>query len=315
MNENQKKDHETGDDRNGEESFKEPEFGQTDPERIDQVRRIMASPTYIRSDRDLDFLARDEVRSSRLQLEFMKPDLTMEEMGVESTIVVFGGTRVIEPGEARKKEASAQRALSADPGNMKKRRKWEVSKRVLEKSHYYEVARKFGRLVGLAGDGAEDCRLTIVTGGGPGLMEAANRGAHEAGAKSIGLNITLPFEQYPNPFITPELCFQFRYFAIRKMHFLLRAKALIVFPGGFGTFDELFEILTLIQTHKVKPLPVILVGKVYWDQAFNANFLADEGTIDDDDLELFQFAESAEDIWDRIYEWYEGKGESLFSCK
>ena len=191
-----------------------------------------------------------------------------------------------------------------------------VTERILAKSHYYEVARELGRIVGRAGQREAGCRLIVVTGGGPGLMEAANRGAYEVGAKSAGLNIALPHEQFPNPYITPELCFQFRYFGLRKMHFMMRAKAFVAFPGGYGTLDELFEALCLIQTRKIKPLPVVLVGEQYWRRAFDAEFLAAEGTIDPEDTELFCFAETADQIWKAICAWYDDLGEPLLplSC-
>ena len=272
------------------------------------VRKIMASPTYKRADLDLDFLSKDELRPSRLQLEFLKPELALEETGVKYTIVVFGGTRIVKTEVAQHDFEMAQEALSENPKDEDLRRKVKVAKRVLAKSRYYDVAREFGRIVGQAGHGPLDCRLVVVTGGGPGLMEAANHGAFDVGAKSVGLNITLPHEQFPNPYITPELCFQFRYFAIRKMHFLMRAKALVVFPGGYGTLDELFEVLTLIQTRKVEPLPVILVGEKYWRYAFDVQYMADEGTIDQTDVELFTYAETAKEIWRRILDWYEGVG-------
>ena len=166
-----------------------------------------------------------------------------------------------------------------------------------------------------AGKGPQDSRLVIMSGGGPGIMEAANRGAHEAGAMTVGLNISLPHEQYPNPYITPELCFRFHYFALRKMHFVKRAKALVAFPGGFGTFDELFETLTLVQTRKIDPLPVVLVGEAYWRKVFDSDFLVDEGVIDIEDRDLFWFAETADDIWEGLLCWYERKGESLLEEK
>ncbi len=272
------------------------------------VRKIMASPTYKRADLDLDFLSKDELRPSRLQLEFLKPELALEETGVKYTIVVFGGTRIVEAKVAQHDLEMAQEALRENPKDEDLQRKVKVAKRVLAKSRYYDVAREFGRIVGQSGHGPLDCRLVIVTGGGPGLMEAANHGTFDVGAKSVGLNITLPHEQFPNPYITPELCFQFRYFAIRKMHFLMRAKALVVFPGGYGTLDELFEVLTLIQTRKVEPLPVILVGEKYWRHVFDVQYLADEGTIDQKDVELFTYAETAKEIWRRILDWYEGVG-------
>jgi hypothetical protein len=187
----------------------------------------------------------------------------------------------------------------------------EIAQRLLAKSHYYDVAREFGRLVGNSGPGSQRHDLVIMTGGGPGIMEAANRGAYDVGAKSIGLNIRLPREQYPNPYITPELCLRFHYFALRKLHFLLRAKALVAFPGGYGTLDEMFETLTLVQTRTIKPVPVVLVGERYWRQAFNVDFLVDEGVIDPEDRELFWFAETAQEIWDGIQHWHRVNGGSL----
>jgi uncharacterized protein (TIGR00730 family) len=281
-------------------------------EKEECVRRIIQSPTYRRADQDLDFLARDELRSSRLQLEFLKPELKLEEAGIGSTIVVFGGSRIVEADVARHDLEVARDALQQNPQDKELQRRLSVAERVLAKSHYYEIAREFGGLVGQANHGDEDSRLVIVTGGGPGLMEAANRGAFESGAMSIGLNITLPHEQLPNPYITPELCFQFRYFALRKMHFLLRAKALVVFPGGYGTLDEFFDILTLIQTEKVEPVPLIMVGEEYWRRVFDIQFLADEGTIDQKDVDLFMYAETAKEIWDLIIDWYEKTGKTLF---
>ncbi len=277
-----------------------------------QVQRILESPTYKRADQDIEYLARDELRSCRLQLEFLKPELILEETGIQSTIVVFGGSRILPPTIAKQMVDQTRKTLEKDPKNPELKQRYAIAKKILDKSRYYEIAREFGQIVGKSGRGHEDSRLVIVTGGGPGLMEAANRGAAEVGAKTVGMNITLPEEQRPNPYITPELCFQFRYFALRKMHFLMRAKALVVFPGGFGTFDELFEILTLVQTRKVEPLPIILVGEKYWRSAFNAQFLVEEGTIDREDTELFWFAENAQDIWDGILKWYKKQKKSIF---
>ncbi|HUL49375.1 MAG TPA: LOG family protein, partial [Gemmatimonadales bacterium] len=180
------------------------------------------------------------------------------------------------------------------------------------KSHYYDVAREFGRLSKLVAEEPPDRRTVIVTGGGPGIMEAANRGAYDVGVKSIGLNISLPREQFPNPYVTPDLCLQFHYFAMRKLHFLLRARALVAFPGGYGTFDEVFETLALIQTRKVKPLPVVLVGREYWRRAFDVDFLVDEGVIEEEDRELFWYAETAEEIWDGIRHWHAASEEPAF---
>ncbi len=201
--------------------------------------------------------------------------------------------------------------MKSAPDNRELQKRLAVAERIQKKSHYYEVAREFGQIVGRSGQGAADCRLLVMTGGGPGMMEAANRGAYDVGAKTAGLNITLPHEQFPNPYITPELCFKFHYFATRKMHFLLRTKALVVFPGGYGTLDELFETLTLIQTRCMQALPIILVGESYWRKAFDVEFLIDEGVIDPEDRELFWYAETAREIWDDIQNWYLAKGELL----
>jgi uncharacterized protein (TIGR00730 family) len=188
--------------------------------------------------------------------------------------VVFGSTRICEPTTAHHKVEALRASLAADPSNAELERRLAIAERLHAKSHYYEVAREFGRLVGSANHGARKHHTVIVTGGGPGMMEAANRGAFDVGAKSVGLNISLPHEQYPNPYVTPELCFSLHYFALRKLHFLLRAKALVAFPGGYGTFDELFEVLTLVQTRKIKPIPVVLVGEAYWRRAVDMDFLS-----------------------------------------
>ncbi|MGB7077091.1 MAG: LOG family protein, partial [Xanthobacteraceae bacterium] len=258
----------------------QPKSTEEDPDALRRVQAIMASPSYRRSDQDIDFLAQDELRGVRLQLEYFKTELALEQHAIEHTIVVFGSTRICEPMAARSKVECARLALAADAGNAELKQRLAIAERILAKSHYYEVAREFGRLVSETAErpGLEKC--VVMTGGGPGMMEAANRGAFDAGAKSIGLNISLPHEQYPNPYITPELCFRFHYFALRKMHLLQRAKALVAFPGGFGTIDELFEVLTLVQTRKFKPVPIVLVGEDYWRRAVDVGFLADEGTID-----------------------------------
>jgi uncharacterized protein (TIGR00730 family) len=284
-----------------------------DPDAPERVRQIMNHPSFRRADQDLDLLKRDELRPTRLQLEFLKPELILTEHGVCGMIVVLGATRIIEPAAARHKLERARKALEQHPQIPELQHRLAVAERILAKSHYYDVARELGRIVGKAGQGPGDCRLAIVTGGGPGLMEAANRGAYDVGAKSVGLNISLPQEQFPNPYINPELCFQFRYFGLRKMHFHLRAKATVAFPGGYGTLDELFETLCLIQTGKTKPVPVILVGEHYWRRVFDVEFLVAEGTIDPEDAELFNFAETAEEIWRIICDWYNQSGESLFS--
>jgi uncharacterized protein (TIGR00730 family) len=228
-------------------------------------------------------------------------------------VVVFGSTRFREPAAARRRVQQLEADLRKDPEDVELQRRLGVALRVLENSQYYAVAREFGRLVAESGKGPLDCDLVIMTGGGPGIMEAANRGAFERGAKTIGLNIDLPHEQFPNPYVSPELCFRFRYFALRKMHFMQRAKALVAFPGGFGTLDELFEALTLIQTRTIRPLPVVLVGRAYWDRLIDFSYLMEEGTIDIEDREIFWYAETAEDAWQGIVAWYQESGEPFFS--
>jgi uncharacterized protein (TIGR00730 family) len=276
------------------------------------VRAILASPSYLLAEQDLAFLAHDAARGVRLQIEYLKPETLLQEHAIRETVVVYGSTRIPEPAAARRSVEGLRQALETDPGNPILRRKLAVAERILANSRYYEIAREFGRLVGSScDDDRYQSKLAITTGGGPGIMEAANRGAFEAGAKSVGLNINLPHEQYPNPYITPDLCFRFHYFALRKMHMLLRAKALVAFPGGFGTMDELFEVLTLVQTRKIKPLPIVLVGEEYWRRAFDVAFLADEGVIDAEDRDLFWFAETAKEIWDGILRWYDACGAPL----
>ena len=228
--------------------------------------------SLIKAFEDLDFLKREELRPVRLMLELMKPDMLQREAGVRSTIVVFG------------------------------------SARMSENAPYYRVAREFARLVSQSCQIDGQCDYVVVTGGGPGVMEAANRGASDVGANSIGLNIVLPSEQKPNPYITPGLGFTFHYFALRKMHFMLRAKALVVFPGGFGTMDELFEALTLVQTGKVEHLPVVLVGRAFWEKALNFQHLLDEGMISTRDLNLFRYAETAEEAWGHILHYHATHG-------
>ncbi len=288
-----------------------PKSTEDDPQALARVKAIMASPGYCQADRDVAFLTQDATRGVRLQIDYLKPELLLEQHGVEHTIVVFGSTRLHEPEAARRKVDASQQALFADPKNAGLQQRLSVARSILEKSRYYEEARAFGRLVAASGKGPGDCRVTLVTGGGPGIMEAANRGAFDVGAKSIGLNITLPHEQYPNPYITPDLCFSFHYFAMRKLHFLKRAKALVAFPGGYGTFDELFETLTLIQTRSIAPLPVVLVGESFWRQAVNVDFMVAEGVIDAEDRDLFWYAETAEDVWQGIQRWYQASGEPL----
>jgi hypothetical protein len=282
-----------------------------DPLAAERVAEIMDSPAYRPAIDDEDFLGGDDARGVRLQLDYLKPERLLRRHGIVDTIVVFGSTRLVEPGTAKKNCERLRRVLEEQPGNEGVERRLRVAERILAKSHYYEVARAFARLVAQSDGGPPDSRLVIMTGGGPGIMEAANRGAFDVGAKSVGLNISLPFEQFPNPYITPDLCFQFHYFALRKLHFVMRARALVAFPGGFGTLDELFETLTLVQTRKIKPLPVVLVGREYWRRLFDIDFMVDEGVIDAEDRDLFWYAETAEDIWEGLLCWYEKCGEKL----
>src|SRR6202158_1580601 len=253
--------------------WQQPKATEEDPEALRRVQAILHNPSYRRADSDIDFLARDGMRGVRLQIDYLKPELLLEEHEIHQTIVVFGSTRICEPAAARRKVEALAASLAADPSNMELGHRLAIAERIHAKSHYYEVAREFGQLVGNANHGARKRHTVIVTGGGPGMMEAANRGAFDVGAKSVGLNISLPHEQYPNPYVTPELCLRFRYFALRKLHFLLRARALVALRGGYGPLDELFETLTLIQTRKIGPVPVVLVGKAYWQRAFDLDFL------------------------------------------
>ncbi len=241
------------------------------------------APQYRLAFADDDFLCREELRPVRLQLELLKPQMHLDALGINSTIVLFGGARIPSPSS---KDSAATKTLA-------------------DLSHFYDEAREFARLMTLKSMEAEGKEHVIVTGGGPGVMEAGNRGAVDAGGRSIGLNIVLPHEQAPNSYVTPELCFNFHYFAIRKMHFLMRASAICVFPGGFGTLDELFEALTLIQTGRMQPVPVLLFGRKFWDSIINWDALADAGTISAEDLELFSFVESATEAMEVIDRWQE----------
>jgi uncharacterized protein (TIGR00730 family) len=292
-----------------------PKPAAEDAEAPAALQAILESPSYRQADHDTDFLARNDTRDMRLALDYEKAELLLKERGISHTVVVFGSTRICERPAARRKVADLTRELAAAPGDKETSRRLAIARRILAKSKYYDIAREFGRIVSEAGATRRQNRILVVTGGGPGIMEAANRGACDAGAQSVGLNITLPHEQFPNPYITPELCFRFHYFAIRKMHFLLRARALVAFPGGFGTMDELFEVLTLGQTRKQAPVPVILVGEAYWRKVFDPDFLVDEGVIDPEDRELFWFAETADDIWRGILDWYAATGQPLLTAQ
>jgi len=281
-----------------------------DPEAHKRVKAIMENPNYIQADSDPLFLRRDEVRAVRLEVDYLKPELLLKEHGIEHTIVVFGSTRIVEESEAKRKIEKLKRKRGPKE-NEALERELRIARNILKKSHYYDIAREFGRIIGRSGKGPNDARVTLMTGGGPGIMEAANRGAFDVGAKSIGLNITLPHEQYPNPYITPGLCFQFHYFAIRKLHFMRRAKALVIFPGGFGTMDESFEVLTLVQTRKIDPMPIVFIGESYWGSIVNFDLFVEEGVIDPEDREIFLFAENAEEAWEMILHWHRKNGRPL----
>lgn len=254
-----------------------------------------ASPTYTLAFQDTEFMLRDELRPVRLQLELLKPELILEQEGIKSTIVIFGSARLIDPETAQELLLQSQETLKQDPDNREARAMLRRAQRSVANSKYYDEARRLGRLIS---EGTSRNELVVITGGGDGIMGAANRGAHDVGAKSIGLNIVLPFEQRPNRYVTPSLSFQFHYFAIRKMHFLIRAKGMVAFPGGFGTLDELFETLTLVQTKKIHPLPVLLFGSDFWKKLINLELLVEEGTISEDDLNLFHYVDTAEHAWE-----------------
>ena len=265
-----------------------------------------------RAKRDAELLQRPELRSLRLQLEYLRAELGLGDRGILHSIVVFGSTRLLAPEVAREGLEQARRAAASAGADPELRAALRAAEHRLERSRYYDIARELGRIVGCCGEGPEDDRLAIVTGGGPGAMEAANRGASEAGAASVGLNIALPLEQEPNRFITPGLCFEFRYFALRKLHFMLRARALVALPGGYGTLDEVFETLCLIQTGKRQALPVVLIGESFWRRAVDFGYLLEEGVIGTSDLDLFRFAESAPEAWEAILGWYAERGRSIF---
>lgn len=275
-------------------------------ERSARVRRMIESPTYLEADEDLAFLRRPEMCGIRLQLDYWKTEETLQRHAIDHTIVVYGSTRIIAPAAARRRVAQARRALESRPGEPGGESALQVAEQLLRRSRYYGIAREFGRIVGSARCAGALSALAVVTGGGPGIMEAANRGAYEREAPSIGLNIALPREQEPNAYLTPELCFKLHYFAIRKLHLLERAQAAVFFPGGFGTCDELFEVLTLLQTNKIRRLPVVLVGESFWRRAINFEFLIGEGMIAPQDTALFSFCETAADIWSAIVRWHEG---------
>ena len=276
----------------------------------ESIAKIEGQGSYKLAFADHDFLLSDDLRAVRLQLEYLKPQLTLEKHNVDATIVVFDSARFLPPEQAQHDVGVAEQALEKDPENDTLKGHLKRAKRALKNSAYYQQAMDFARIATEHNLCHDDENLMIVSGGGPGVMEAANRGAMEAGGDSIGLNIVLPHEQRPNPYITPEYCFQFHYFAIRKMHFLQRARALVAFPGGFGTLDELFETLTLVQTQKSEPVPIVLVGKEFWQRLIDFDLLVEEGTIAEQDLELFEIVDSAEEAWQAICHCYDLKNGS-----
>lgn len=272
-----------------------------------QLKAILAHPSYRLAHEDQALLADDDSRPIRLQLELLKPERYLRRHKIQSTVVVFGSARVPSPSQALATLAELEANARSIPDDVNLPAAFTGARQRVRQSHYYEEARRFSELVSLRfqEEGRRD--FVVVTGGGPGIMEAANRGAFDAGARSIGLNITLQNEQAPNPFITPGLCFQFRYFGLRKMHFLMRARALVVFPGGFGTMDELFEVLTLVQTGKVRRVPIVLVGTDFWRKAINFQFLIEEGFIGAQDAQLFTVVDRAEEIIAALESFYDGK--------
>lgn len=269
----------------------------------DRLQAIMSNPSYRLAYLDWDFITREDLRPLRLELELLKPQMLLEERGIKSTVVVFGGTQIVPREESEARLESAKAAVKESPDDKLAVRNLEIAENVVENSRFYDDCRSFSQIVSTyARNHYGD--FVIKTGGGPGIMEAGNRGAYDAGADSIGLNVTLPFEQTPNAYITPGLCFQFNYFSIRKMHFLLRAKALVCFPGGYGTLDELFTTLTLRQTGRMQDVPIVMYCREYWSNVINFKYLADQGVIRDEHVDLFHFAESPQEAWDLIKEFH-----------
>ena len=280
-----------------------------------RVQAILDSPGYRQADQDIDFLNQDITRGVRLQIDYLKAECILQEAGIEHAIVVWGSARIKDPKTAQLHVDELNNAEDTLKKTEQWKKSFEVAQRDLRYSFYYNEAQHFGSLVGASGKGPEDTRVTLVTGGGPGIMEAANRGANNVGAKSVGLNISLPYEQKPNPYITPELCMRFHYFAMRKLHFVMRAKALVAFPGGFGTLDELFGLLTLVQTHKIEPVPIVLVGKSHWSKVVNFELMVMEGLVEEKDVSLFAVVDSAEEAWNYILHWHESQGSPLLKMQ
>ena len=281
-------------------------------EALEQIKAIVNDPTYEVAEEDKNFIYSDEARGVRLQLDYLKAEVKMNKQGIDHTIVVFGSARIVEFDVAMKELKKIEKKLENSPHSESLLSALKRAESMVRKSIYYDEARKFGQLVGESGKTPEDCHVTLMTGGGPGIMEAANRGALDVGAKSIGLAIELSHEQFPNPYISPDLCFQFRYSAMRKLHFMQRAKALVVFPGGFGTMDELFEILTLIQTMKSPSIPIVLLGKEYWSRVIDFQFLKEEDVIECDDLNMLTYVDNAQEAWEAIIQWHKKNKTPLF---
>jgi uncharacterized protein (TIGR00730 family) len=254
---------------------------------------------------DQEFVLRRDLRPMRLQLELMKAELFQQEQNIKATLVVFGSARAPDPAHGEDYWQQWEQRRRDEPDNPETEAGWRFAKARRELSRYYADAQEFTRLATLHNLAHPEREMTVVTGGGPGIMEAANRGAFDVGGRSIGLNIVLPMEQHPNPYITPELCFQFHYFALRKMHFLMRSKALIAFPGGYGTLDELFEALTLIQTGKARRVPVLLYGTEFWKKLVNWDYLLETSVINPEDLELFRYVDTPQQAWQKIVEFYQ----------
>ena len=261
---------------------------------------IINSDTYKLAYKDIDLLSRNEMRGVRMLLEITKPDLILEENKILSTIIIFGGESITEESKTKEKIDDIKQLIKKNPASISLKRNLNKLENLLLMSHYYQSAKEFSKLASINNQNNNCNSNVIVTGGGPGIMEAANRGAFEANCKSIGLNISLPNEQIPNAFITPGLCFKFNYFALRKIHFVMRSVAAVFFPGGFGTLDELFEVLTLRQTGMKNKIPIILFGKEYWDKVINFKYLADLGLISDENLNLFEYADTALEAWEII---------------
>ncbi|MDO6586551.1 LOG family protein [Salipiger sp. 1_MG-2023] len=289
-----------------------PASGQAHPDARERVRSAVTHPSYRLAEADPDFVGGQDLRAVRLELDYLKTEHGLAAHEIAHTVVVFGSTRIPEPAAAQRALDAARQARDAAPQDADLQAAHALAERIAVNSRYYVIARAFARRIAEAGDGQNGDKIAIMTGGGPGLMEAANRGAMDLSSQSVGLNIALPQEQAPNPYLTEGLCFQLHYFAMRKLHFLLRARALVAFPGGFGTFDELFETLVLVQTRKIAPLPILLVGRDFWSRAVDFGFLQEQGVISRGDRALFSFVETADEAFDHIANWYRNLGTPLF---